>query len=143
MSAWKRLLCAALFLLGGGGAAAWGVHDVVAWISALHHGEGLIETDSFILGLPLLGAGLCAISPEFLVPRVLATWSDHLKTRVAGAVLGSILVGSLLVFLGQLVINVTMELEGYHACDVGGRGRATVVTWARADVACRSRASKR
>lgn len=143
MPTWKRALCAAFFLLGGGGAAAWGIYDVVAWIGALHRAEGVIETENFILGLPLLGAGLCAIGPEFIVPRVVAGWSDQLRTRLAGAVLGAVLAGILLVFLGQLVINVAMELDGYHACDVGGRGRVTVVTWARADVACRGRDTDR
>ena len=136
MVAWRRAACAILFMGGGGGAAAWGVYDVVAWLSALHRGQGVIETESFILGFPLIGIGLSAIGPEFIVPQMVAAWSDRLKTRVAGAVLGSMLMGILLVLLGQFVITVTMELEGYLACDVGGRGRVTVVTWARADVAC-------
>lgn len=134
---WKRALCVLLFV--GGGAAAWGVYDVVAWIGALHRGDGVIETENFILGFPLLGAGLCAIGPEFIAPRWMATWSDAGKTRFAAAVLGSIGAGLLLVFLGQLVINVAMEVQGYHACDVGGRARVTDVTWARADVDCRGK----
>lgn len=136
MPIWKRALCAALFIVGGGGAAAWGVHGAVAWIGALHRGDGVIETENFILGLPLLGTGLCSIGPEFVAPRWVATWSDARKTRFAAIVLGSTLAGILLVLLGQLVINVTMGLEGYHACDVGGRGRVTDVIWARAEVAC-------
>ncbi len=133
---WKRAPCVLLFVVGGGGAAVWGAYDVVAWVGAVHRGDGVIETENFILGLPLLGAGLCAIAPEFIVPRWVATWSDAGGTRFAAAVLGSIGAGLVLVFGGQLVINVAMELQGYHACDVGGRGRATDVTWARADVAC-------
>ena len=136
---WKRALCFLLFIVGGGGSAAWGVYDVVSWIGALHRGNGVIETENFILGLPLLGARLCAIGPEFIAPRWVATWSDKGRTRFAAVVLGSIGAGIVFVLLGQLVINVTMELEGYHACDVGGRGRVTDVTWARADVACRGK----
>ena len=136
MPIWKRALCALLFIGGGGGAAAWGVYDVVSWIGALHRGDGMIETGSFILGLPLLGSGLCVIGPEFVAPRWVATWSDARKVRFAAAVLGSIGAGILLVLLGHLVINVTMRLEGYHACDVAGRGRVTDVIWARAEVAC-------
>ena len=118
MPAWKRILCADCFMIGGNGAAAWGIYGIVAWIGSLHQGEGLIETESFLLGLPLLGGGLCAIGPELLVPRTVATWSDRIRTRIAGAALGSIAIGILLVLLGQLVINVAMESEGYHACDV-------------------------
>ena len=143
MPAWKRILCAGCFMVGGSGAAAWGIYDIVAWIGSLHQGKGLIETESFLLGLPLLGAGLCAIGPEFIVPRTVATWSDRVRTRIAGAVLGSIAIGILLVLLGQLVINVAMESEGYHACDVQGRGRVTVVTWARAYAACRGKGADR
>ncbi len=137
MPLWKRALCALLFVGGGGGAAAWGVYDVVAWIGALHRGDGVVETLNFVLGFPLLGAGLCAIGPEFIVPRWVSTWSDAGRTRFAAAILGSVGAGLVLVVLGQLVINVAMALQGYHACDVGGRGRVTDVTWARADVACR------
>ena len=133
---WKRALCTLLFVGGGGGAAAWGAYDVVAWIGALHRGDGVIETENFILGLPLLGAGLCALAPEFIAPRWVATWSDAGRTRFAAAVLGSIGAGLVLVFPGQLVINVDMELEGYSACEVGGRGRVTDMAWVRADVAC-------
>ena len=74
-------LCAGCFMIGGGGAAAWGIYDIVAWIGSLHQGKGLIETESFLLGLPLLGGGLCAIGPEFIVPRTVATWSDRVRTR--------------------------------------------------------------
>ena len=140
---WKRVLCALLFVSGGAGAAAWGVYGLVAWIGALGRGDGVIETENFILGFPLLGAGLCAIGPEFIAPRWVATWSDTDKMRFVAVVLGSILAGILLVLLGQLVINVTMELEGYHACEVGGRGRVTDVFWNRADVACPSKSSGR
>ena len=143
MPIWKRGLAAILFVVGGGGAAAWGVHDVVSWIGALQRGDAVIETENVILGFPLLGAGLCAIGPEFITPRWVSTWSDTGKTRFAAVVLGAILAGILLVLLGQLVINVTMELEGYHACKVGGRGRVTDVFWNRADVACPPKPSGR
>lgn len=69
MPIWKRTLCAALFIVGGGVAAAWGICDVVSWIGSLHRGDAVIETENFILGFPLLGAGLCAIGPEFIVPH--------------------------------------------------------------------------
>ena len=140
---WKRALCALLFVGGGGGAATWGVYELMAWISALGRGDGVIETENFILGFPLLGAGLCAIGPEFIAPRWVSTWSDTGKTRFAAVVLGAILAGILLVLLGQLVINVTMELEGYQACEVGGRGRVTDVVWNRAEVACPPKSSGR
>ncbi len=140
---WKRALCALLFFGGGGGAAAWGVYDVVAWIGALHRGDGVIETENFILGLPLLGAGLCAIAPEFVTPQWVATWSETGGIRFAAAVLGSIGAGLVLVFLGQLIINVAMEVQGYHACEVGGRGRVTDVTWAHADLACPGKGTAR
>ena len=139
MPVWQRALCILLFVGGGGGAAVWSVYGLVAWIGALHRGDGVIETENSTLGLSLLGAGLCAVGPEFITPRGVATWSDTGKTRFAAVVLGSVGAGLLLVFLGQLVINVAMELEGYHACDVGGRGCVTDVTWARADVACRGK----
>ena len=45
--------------------------------------------------------------------------------------------------MGQLVIDVTMTLDGYHACHVGGRGRVTDVTWARTDAECPGRAPNR
>ena len=44
-----------------------------------------------------LGASLCAIGPEFIAPRVVDAWSDHLSTRMAIVVLGSILTGILFV----------------------------------------------
>ena len=119
--------------------SACSIYDIVAWIGSLHQGKGLIETESFLLGLPLLGGGLCAIGPEFIVPWTVATWSDRVRTRMAGAVLGSIAIGILLVLLGQLVINVAMEIEGYHACDVQGRGRVTVARFARVRLTSRAR----
>ena len=143
MPMWKRGLAAILLVAGGAGAAAWGVCDVVSWIGSLQRGDAMIETESFILGFPLLGAGLCAIGPEFITPRWVATWSDTGKTRFAAVVLGSILAGVVLVLLGQPVVTVTMELEGYHACEVGGRGRVTDVLWNRADVACPLKSSGR
>ncbi|RYF10857.1 MAG: hypothetical protein EOO40_04375 [Deltaproteobacteria bacterium] len=133
---WKRALCFLLFVVGGGGAAAWGVNDLLAWIVALHRSNGMIETENFILGFPLLGAGLCAIGLEFITPRWLATWSEAGKTRFAAVVLGSVGAGILFVSLGQLVITMTMELKGYHACEVEARGRIMEVTWAGAAVAC-------
>lgn len=136
MPVWKRALGTLLFVGGGGAATAWGLYGLVAWIGALDRRDGVLETENFILGIPLIGAGLCAIGTEFITPRWVATWFDTGRTRFAAVALGSIGAGLLLVFLGQLVINVAMELEGYHVCSVGGRGRVTDVIWARADVAC-------
>ena len=136
MPVWKRALCILLFVGGGAGAAISGMHGLVAWMGALGRGDGVIETENFILGIPLLGAGLCAIGLEFISPRWVATWSDTGRTRFAAVSLCSIAAGVLLVFLGQLFINVAMDLEGYRACDIGGRGRVIDVTWARADEVC-------
>lgn len=136
MPVWKRALCTLLFIGGGGAATVWGLYGLVAWIGALGRGDGVLETESFIVGIPLIGAGLCAIGTEFIIPRWVATWSDTGRTRFAAVALGSIGAGLLLVFLGQIVINVTMDLEGYHACDVGGRGRVIDVIWARKGVVC-------
>lgn len=136
MPVWKRALCILLFVGGGGAAAIWGLYGLVAWIAALGRADGVIETENFILGMPLLGAGLGAIGLEFISPRWVARWSDTVRIRFAAVALGSIGAGLLLVFLGQFAINVAMYLEGYHACDVGGRGRVLDVTWAHADGAC-------
>lgn len=135
MPAWKRWLGAVLFTVGGGLCAAWGIHDIAAWIGSLYRGDRMIETESMILGLPFLGGGLCAIGPTFLIPRSVAL-SDRLSARLAGVMLGLIIAGIVLTPLGALAINVTMASKGYHTCAVYGRGRFTAVTWAGTEEAC-------
>ena len=136
MPVWQRAFAVLLFLGGGGAAAIWGTFELAGWVGSLGRGEPLIETDNFVLGLPLIGAGMLLLTPEFMFPRVLARWPEARRTRAGLAVLGTMLVGVLLVFLGQIVINVAMEVDGYRACHVGGRGRVTEVTWARGTVDC-------
>ena len=46
MPAWKRWLGAVLFTVGGGLCAAWGIHDIAAWIGSLYRGDRMIETES-------------------------------------------------------------------------------------------------
>ena len=133
--AWQRWLAAVLLIGGGGLAAAWGIHDTLAWLAALHRGDAVIETESMILGLPFLGGGLCAIGPTFLIPKAVVP-SDRLTARLVVPMLGAIAVGILLIPLGALVIDATMASEGYRSCSVYGRGRYTAVTWAGVETTC-------
>ncbi len=136
MPFWQRIGAAVLFLGLGGAMTALGVWQLANWIGALATGAATTTTDSFILGLPLLGASMVALGPEVIAPRALARWSDERKARIGKAVLGTMLVGLALVFTGQIAITVIMEVDGYRACHVGGRGRYIDVTWVRNETEC-------
>ena len=134
--AWQRWLGAILSMAGGITSAAWGVHDLAAWVTSLRHGDGVVETESIILGLPLLGASIAALGPTLLVTSSMVQRHDKLLTRATLAVLAAMLVGIVLTLLGALAINATMALEGYRPCTVQGHNRVTVTTWAAAGTTC-------
>ena len=136
MPFWQRIAAAALFLGLGGVMAALGIWQLASWVRALVAGAATTTTDSFTLGFPLLGVSMLALGPAFIAPRALALWSDERKAWFGKAVLGTMLVGLALVFTGQIAITIIMELDGYRACHVGGRGRYIDVTWARRDTDC-------
>ena len=46
------------------------------------------------------------------------------------------LVGLGRVFPGQIVVTIVIDVDGYRACHVGGRGRYIDVTWARNNTEC-------
>ena len=136
MPVWQRIAAAVLFLGLGGAMAALGIWELAGWISALVDGAASMTTDSFILGLPLLGLAMVALGPDFIAPRALALWSDERKAWFGKTILGTMLVGLVLAFTGQIAIALVMEADGYRACHVGGRGRYVDVTWARKDTVC-------
>lgn len=136
MPFWHRIGAAALFLGLGSVMAALGIWELAAWINALVTGAATTTTDSFILGLPLLGLSMVALGPEFIVPRALAVWSDERKAWFGKTILATMLIGLVLVFAGQIAITAIMEVDGYRVCHVGGRGRYLDVTWARRDAEC-------
>ena len=120
----------------------WGILDTAAWIGALRRGDGVIVTESVILGLPLLGGGLCAIGPVFVFPRLVVQpgkrppMPSARMTRIVLVMFGTMIAGIVLVPVGGLFIDLVMSVKGYRACDVHGHGRVTVVTWAGAQAAC-------
>ena len=125
-------------LMAGMGAlcAAWGGHDTVAWIAALYRGDGVVRTESVILGLPFLGSSVCLIGIAFLFPSLPTMQPTKATDGVVIAVLGAMVAGLALLPLGGLAIDAAMAGKGYRACDVRSHGRVTTVAWAGPGVVC-------
>lgn len=119
-----------LFLAGGGGFGAWGVHDLVIWIRALRADAATIETASALLAIVPLGAGIAAIGLLVMLPAPVPGWHQKAAEVAAVTILCVSLVGVLLATLGSLGVSAVMRHHGYHVCDVWHGTRMSVTTWA-------------
>ena len=133
---WKRLLAALAFTGGGGAFAAWGVHDLAAWIGALRHGAAIIETESALLGLMPMGASIAAIGFCFLFPAAWTERHERSLTIAIGAVFIVMIAGLLLTFFGGLAVTGTMRVRGYRDCETHYGNRMSFTKWAAAGVPC-------
>jgi hypothetical protein len=136
LSPWKRIAAAAAFGVGGGGCAYWGIHDISVFVNALASGAPIIETQSAMPGLPLIGFGLFAIGASLLLPAASTTRFRLVQERAAVAILLSLLVGAVLSLAGSLIINAMMDGFDYRSCEVRHGRRMTFVTWAARDAEC-------
>lgn len=136
LSPWKRSAAAAAFGIGGGGCAYWGIHDLVLLGRALGRAAAVVETQSAMPGLPLMGIGLVAIGALFLVPAASTVRFRRVQERLAIAVLVSLVVGALLGLVGGPIVRAVMEAHDYRSCEVRHGRRMTFVTWAAQGADC-------
>lgn len=136
LSPWKRIAAGASFGIGGGGCAYWGFHDIGVFVGALGRNAPIVETQSAMLGLPLMGAALFAIGACFLVPAASTDRFKRFEERAAIAILLSLLIGVVLSLAGGLIINPLMYGKDYRSCEARHGRRMTFVTWAAQSADC-------
>ena len=96
----------------------------------------MIETQSAMPGLPLMGIALMAISALFLLPSDATTRFRLLQERLTVGVLVVLVVSALLSLAGSAITNAVMQTYDYHSCAVKHGRRMTFVTWAAQEVTC-------
>ena len=134
--AWKRWLGAMLFLLGGGAFAAWGIHDLAAWLDALGRKAALIETESALLGLAPLGIAIAAVGGFLPITEIRLGRHRWIVTLLVGATLVLMIAGLVLGILGGLAIDAVMRSRDYHVCQVRHGTRMSFTTWAAPGTPC-------
>jgi hypothetical protein len=136
LSPWKRIAAAASFVIGGGGCTYWGIHDIGVLARALTDDAPIIETQSAMPGLPLLGLALFTIGGLFLVPAASTTRFRLVQERAAIVILVSLVVGAVLSLAGTLIIDVMMNDHDYRSCEIRDGRRMMFVTWAAPGAEC-------
>jgi hypothetical protein len=136
LSPWKRVAAAAGFGIGGGGGSWWGFHDIAVFVRALSDNAPIVETQSAMPGLPLMGIALMAISALFLLPADATTRFRLLQERLVVGILVTLVVSASLSLAGSPIIHAVMQTYDYHSCAVKHGRRMTFVTWAAQGVSC-------
>lgn len=130
LSPLKRIAGAAAFGVGGGGTAWWGFHDIAIFVQALRDDKPIVETQSAMSGLPLIGLALVAIGALFLLPAASTLRFRFIQEKLAIGILISLVIGAMLSLGGSLVIDTVMDAYEYQKCAVKHGRRMTFVTWA-------------
>jgi hypothetical protein len=139
LSPWKRIAAAAAFAIGGGGCAYWGIHDLGVLVRSLSNGAPIVETQSAMPGLPLMGLALFAIGALFLVPAASTDKFRLIQERAAVVILVALVLGTVVSLVGSPIMSALMDGYAYRSCEVRHGRRITFVTWAAPGVDCPQR----
>ncbi len=112
-----------------------GVHDLLAWMSALRAREGTIEVASALLGFAPLGLGIAAFGALLIIPAA-GGWREAVAWATFVAALVLSIAGILLGTVGSFGVTAVMRHHGYHVCHVWRGTRMSVTTWTARGRAC-------